>query len=412
MDKHNPAAQDAKKQARPWPTRQTLQGKGKHANATPVRPPAQPASIKPRHRNVRRSFLLLVLLPLIVTMIYLYVFANDQYASTAGFTVRSEETSSATELAGGLTALVGGPSSSNATVLYAFIQSQEMVERIQDDLDIRGHFSEDWLSDPLYSIWPDASIEDLVWFWGRIMRLSYDSGSGLMDVQIRARTAQFAQDISRAIVRESEQMINNLNAQARRDSMANANLDLEAALERLRNAREELAEFRARTQIVDPLADIQGRMGAINNLQQQLAQALVDHDLLLQITSESDPRVRQAERRIEVIQDRISSERLNFATQDVTVFGTDYPRLLARFESLMVDQEFAVLTYTASLAALDAARSNIERQSLYLATYIRPTLAESPAYPQRLLTLSLFAIFLGLIWAALTLIYYSLRDRG
>jgi len=244
------------------------------------------------------------------------------------------------------------------------------------------------------------------------MRLSYDSGSGLMDVQIRARTAQFAQDISRAIVRESEQMINNLNAQARRDSMANANLDLEAALERLRNAREELAEFRARTQIVDPLADIQGRMGVINNLQQQLAQALVDHDLLLQITSESDPRVRQAERRIEVIQERISSERLNFATQDVTVFGTDYPRLLARFESLMVDQEFAVLTYTASLAALDAARSNIERQSLYLATYIRPTLAESPAYPQRLLTLSLFAIFLGLIWAALTLIYYSLRDRG
>ncbi|WP_323034651.1 sugar transporter [Pararhodobacter sp.] len=352
------------------------------------------------------------MLPILVVTIYLYAFASDRYASNTGFTVRSEETSSATELAGGLSALVGGSSSSNANVLYAYIQSQDMVERVQAQLDIRAHFSENWATDPVYSIWPDATIEDLLWFWGRIMRISFDSGTGLMDVQIRANSAQFAQDIARTVVRESERMINDLNAQARTDSMAMANADLDAALERLRSAREELAAFRARTQIVDPQADIQGRMGVINNLQQQLAQALVDHDLLLQTTAETDPRVRQAERRIEVIQERISSERLNFATQDVTVFDTDYPRLIAQFESLMVNQEFAERTYTASLTALDAARSNIQRQSLYVATYIRPTLAQSAEFPQRKLTIILCAIFLILIWAAITLIYYSLRDRG
>ena len=379
----------------------------------PVRPAARPAHIKPRHRRVRLSFFLLVIVPLVTVTIYLYGFAEDQYASTTGFTVRSEETSSATELAGGLSALVGGGSgTSNASVLYAFIQSQEIVERIQAELDFRAHFSENWATDPVYSIWPDATIEDLLWFWGRIMRISFDTGSGLMDVQIRAHSAQFSQDIARAVVRESERMINDLNVQARRDSMASANADLEASLERLRNAREELASFRARTQIVDPVADIQGRMGVINNLQQQLAQALVDHDLLLQTTAESDPRVRQAERRIEVIQDRIASERLTFATQDVTTFDTDYPRLIAQFESLMVNQEFAELTYTAALTALDAARSNIERQSLYVATFIRPTLAQRAEYPQRAMTVILAAIFLVLIWSAITLIYYSLRDRG
>lgn len=377
-----------------------------------VRPPAQTARMKPRHKRTRLSFYMMVVLPLLIVTGYLYLFANDQYASITGFTVRSEETSSATELAGGLTALVGGASSSNTSVLYAYIQSQDMVSRVQEDLDILAHFSENWGSDPVFSIWPDATIEDLLWFWGRIMRISFDSGSGLMDVQIRANTAQFAQDIARVVVRESERMINDLNIQARRDSMANANADLEAALDRLRNAREELTSFRARTQIVDPLADIQGRMGVINNLQQQLAQALVDHDLLLQSTAESDPRIRQAERRIEVIQDRIASERLNFATQDVTVFDTDYPRLIAQFESLMVNQEFAERTYTAALTAMDAARSNIERQSLYLATYIRPTLAQSAEYPQRSMILLLATIFLTLTWAAIILIYYSLRDRG
>tara|TARA_R110002074_G_scaffold21869_16_gene67495 strand:+ start:5727 stop:7001 length:1275 start_codon:yes stop_codon:yes gene_type:complete len=378
----------------------------------PVRRMAPPATLKPRHRGVLFSFSALVLLPLALVTFYLYVFSQDQFSSSTGFTVRSEETSSATEIVGGLSAFIGGSNSSNGDVLHAYIQSQQIVERIQEQMDFRAHYAQYWTSDPVFSIWPDAQIEDLVWFWGRIIRVSYDKASGLMDVQVRAFSAEYARALATAIVRESEGMINALNEQARRDTMANAELDLQAALDRLRSAREALSAFRARTQIVDPTADIQGRMGVINNLQQQLAQALVDHDLLLQITADTDPRVRQARRRIEVIQDRIDTERLNFATQDVTATDTDYPRLIAQFESLVVDQEFAERTYTAALTALDVARSNAERQSLYLATYVRPTLAQRAEYPQRALLTALTAFFLLLVWSVIVLIYYSLRDRG
>ena len=378
----------------------------------PVRPAVQPAHLKRRHYGVLAGLVGLVVLPLIGIGLYLFIFAQDQYASSTAFTVRSEETSSATEIAGGLSAIIGGPSSSNGDVLFAYVQSQQLVLRIQEQLDLRAHYSQNWSTDPAFSIWPEATIEDLLWFWGRILRVSYDQASGLMDLQVRAGTPEFAQQLAMAIVAESEAMINALNIQARNDSMANAQLDLAAAVERLRSAREDLAAFRVRTQIVDPQADIQGRMGVINNLQQQLAQSLVDHDLLLQTSTETDPRVRQAQRRIEVIEARINSERLNFATQDATVFDTDYPRLIAQFESLMVNQDFAERTYTASLTALDAARSNAERQSLYLATYIQPTLAQRAEYPQRFLLWALAAVFLFLTWASLTLIFYSLRDRG
>jgi len=381
--------------------------------AKPIRPMASPARLQRRHRGIFISFALLVVLPVLTVAGYLFFVAKDQYASNTGFTVRSAETSSASELVGGLSSLVGGGGgASNGDVLYAFIQSQQIVESVQRDLDLLGHFSANWNSDPVFSIWPDATIEDLLWFWQRIVRVSYDAGSGLMDVQVLGPTPEYAKAIAERIVSESEQMINQLNEQARRDGMANAQRDLDDALDRLRTAREDLASFRARTQIVDPQADIQGRMGVINNLQQQLAQALVDYDLLLQTSAENDPRVRQAERRIEVIQARISEERRNFATQDVTVFDTDYPRLIAQFESLMVNQEFAERTYTAALAALDSARSNAERQSLYLATFVRPTQAQQSEYPQRWLLTGMAIIFSVLIWASFTLIYYSVRDRG
>lgn len=410
MDSQTPqVAAPAPAKAPPPPN--AAQGRNAQISDGPKMPNG--ASPKRRHRRLFLSLMVMVLAPLVLITGYLFLIANDQYASRTGFIVRSDEATSASELAGGLSSIIGGGTSgANGDVLFAFIRSQEIVERIQSQRDILGHYSAHWGSDPVFSIWPDATIEDLLWFWQRVVTVSYDKNSGLMDVQVLAFDADTAREIARDIVRESEEMINALNEQAQRDSMANADQDLQDALERVRDSREAMASFRARTQIVDPQADIQGRMGVLNNLQQQLAQALVDHDLLLQTATDNDPRIRQAMRRIEVIQERISAERRNFATQDVTVFDTDYPRLIAQFESLMVNQEFAEQTYTAALAARDAARSNAERQSLYLATFVRPTLAQRAEYPQRIITILMSAFFLLMGWGAMSLIYYSLRDRG
>ncbi len=370
------------------------------------------ARVRRRHRGLVLSLILLVLLPVGLSAAYLWTLAEDQYASTAGFTIRQEETGAASQILGGLSQLVGGGSGGNSDLLFEFIQSQVVVEAVNDHIDLVAHYSATWPRDPVFSIWPTATIEDLLWFWKRMVRITFDKSSGLIMIEVRARDAATAQEIARRIVAESEQMINLLNETARRDSMANAQTDLAEALERLRAAREAVAAFRARTQIIDPTADIQGRMGVLNNLQQQLAQALVDYDLLFQTVDTNDPRVRQAERRISVIRDRIVEERRSFAAQDVTVDGTDYPSLLAQYESLRVDQEFTEENYRAALTALEAARSNAERQQIYLATFVRPTLAQRANYPRRVLLVGLTAFFAMMIWSVLALVYYSLRDRG
>lgn len=370
------------------------------------------ARVRRRHRGLFLSIALVILLPLALTALYLFGMARDQYASLTGFTIRQEETSSASDLMGGLAHVFGGGSPGNADLLFEYVQSQEIVERIDARFDLMGHYTADWPADPVYSLWPTATIEDLVWFWGRMVNVTYDKSSGMMLAEVRARDPQSAQTIARMIVEESEVMINRLNETARRDTTRNAEADLDAAVARLRVAREALAEFRVRTQIVDPQADIQGRLGVLNNLQQQLAEALIDHDLLLQTSEASDPRVRQAQRRIDVVRNRITEERRTFAEQDVTVDQTEYPRLIAQYESLLVDQGFAETTYQAALMALDAARSNATRQSLYLASFIQPTFAQRAAYPDRVVILALAAFFLTLLWSVLALIYYSLRDRG
>jgi capsular polysaccharide transport system permease protein len=388
-------------------------GTGPGDGALAARPPAGPARLRRRHRGLLWSFVLLVLLPSATISFYLWIVAEDRYASVTGFTVRQEETGGATKLLGGLTALAGSNLSSDGDILYEFILSHAMVRALDADLDLRGHFSEHWASDPLFALWPEASIEDLEWFWRRILRVSYDRNSGLIEVQVVAYGPGMARDIALGILDQSQQMINRLNDRARADAMRYAEADLAEAVARLKAAREALTTFRTRTQIVDPAADIQGRMGVINNLQQQLAQALIAYDILDQNTTANDPRKLQSAREIEVIRERIARERESFASEtgDGGVKGEDYPRLIAEYEALQVDREFAEESYRAALAALDVARAKASRQSRYLATFVEPTLAETSEHPDRLTIELIAGLVLVLSWAVMVLIFYAIRDR-
>ena len=382
------------------------------ADAAPIRPTVPPARRKRRHVGLVLSLLLVIGGPVLLISTYLMVFAQPQYASKVGFTIRQEETGSASDLLGGLGSMLGASAQSHADLLFEFVQSQEIIENISEDFDLVGHYSQTWSQDPVFSIWPDATIEDMLWFWGRMVRVNYDKASGLLQIQVRARDPQTAQYLAQRIVAESEEMINRLNRAARLDATRNAEADLESSLERLRAARQALAEFRARTQIVDPQADISGRMGVLGNLQEQLASALVDYDLVSQTADENDPRLRQLQRRIDVVRNRIREERESFTQQDITVDDTDYPQLIAQFESLQVDQTFAESTYQAALTAFDSARSNASRQHMYLANFIQPTLAQRAQYPQSALIIALTFFFSLMFWAVMALVYYSLRDRG
>ncbi|WP_139201622.1 sugar transporter [Gemmobacter aquatilis] len=383
------------------------------ATVVEVHPPAGPAQMRLRHRGLLLSFLLLVILPFLISAGYLWGVAQDQYASTVGFTVRREEgATSATELLGGLAQIGASSGSSETDILYEFIQSQEIIAQIDERIGLSDIYAEHWPADPLFALWPGATIEDLQWYWGRVVRISYDAGTHLIELNVLAPNAEDAQRIATEIVAASQRMINDLNVQARADTMRYANEDLASSIARLKAAREALSRFRTRTQIVDPQADIQGRMGVLNNLQQQLAQALIENDIVLGTTQDDDPRREQAARRIQVIRDRITAERQTFATSDDNgTVGENYPELLAAFEGLAVDLQFAEETYRASLAALDVARANASRQTMYLAPYVKPTLPQVAEYPQRFVMIGLIGMFLALAWSIMALIYYSVRDR-
>lgn len=372
----------------------------------------RPATMKKRHYGLIVSFCIIVILPVTTAAWYLYAKAADQYASTLGFTVRSEDVSSAVDILGGLSSSLGGGSGSqDSDILYEFMRSQQLIQNVDDKLALRKIFARHRDTDWLLSFDPEGTIEDLTRYWQRMIRISYDAGSGLMEVRALAFTPEDAKAIAEEIFIENSQIINELSAIARSDATRYAAEDLDQAIERLKQTREALTTFRLTNQIVDPNADIQAQMGLLTTLQTQQAGALIDLDLLADIARDGDPRLEQAQRRLDVIEARIEAERQKFGVGGQGPGGVEFATTIADFERLTVDREFAEMAYKASLSARDASVAEANRQSRYLATYIKPTLAQKSEFPQRIILTAMIALFSSLFWSIFSLIYYALRDR-
>lgn len=374
-----------------------------------VAAPAGRSRLHPRHYRLAVSFALMVLLPVVVSAWYLWAHAANQYASVAGFSVHREDGNPAAGLLGGLAGL-SGSGSSDTDILYQYINSQQLVAEVDRRLGLRAMWSSP-AGDPIFAYPAPGSIESLVDYWRKMVSVRYDSGARLIEVQVLAFAPQDAQAIATAILASSTEMINRLNDVAAVDGQRFAQAELARTKDRLIAARAEVTRFRNLNQMVDPGAELAVQSGIIATLQQELTGAQVHLDLLQSTTIATDLRLPPAERRVAVISAQIAAERAKLGQGDVRATNGSYADLVAEFERLGLERQFAEEAYLAARAANEVTLADVGRQGRYLAAHILPTLPEAARYPARMTRLLVIATFALALWAVGALIYYALRDR-
>ena len=380
------------------------------AAAVPVRNPAAPAQIRRRHRGIMALAFLLIVVPGMATAVYMWGFAVDQYVSTAGFAIRSQNASSSPfDFLGAF----GGGSSSTAKdtdILYNFVGSQQLVQKLDKDIGVQAIYSKP-KNDPLFSYDPSGTIEDLVKYWGRMVQVNYDNSTGLMQLNTYAFTPEDAQRVAQSVLDESSRIVNKLAAVARDDTTKYAKESLDVAQSRLKDARAALTQFRIANNIVDPTIDITSQSAIVTSLTQQLVQAQVELAMLKQgAAASSDPRMASLDQRIAIIQSRITEEQDKVRAGDGTG-SKGYAEIVSNYERLSADSEFSERAYMTALASFDVAETDAQHKQVYLATYEAPTLAQAATAPRRLLMLIAVMVIGFLSWSIITLVYYALRDR-
>jgi capsular polysaccharide transport system permease protein len=242
--------------------------------------------------------------------------------------------------------------------------------------------------------------------------VSFDASTGIVEFEVRTFDPESAERIAAFVLDESTDLVNRLSLAARNDAVRLARGVLDEAEARLRDVRLRIRAFRDVEQQLDPTENARAALGLVSGLEGELANAEVELDAQLKLVGERSPRIPVLRQRIASLKARIAEERSRLGAGSAErSTHENLSRLLADYEELAVEREFAENAYVSALRSYEQAQIETRRQMRYLAAHIAPTRSVEAQYPRRwLIALTVF-LALSVTWAVLLLIAYNVRDR-
>jgi capsular polysaccharide transport system permease protein len=353
----------------------------------------------PRHRRshiavmtglwAHRWFLLIVGLPTLVAAIYFGLIAADRFESESKFVVRSPGSVAASQI----TSLVGGSSivrsSDDTYIVHAYMRSRDAVRKLSREIGLRALLARPE-ADVLWR-YPGPLFRDndeRLWrHFQRFLSLEYDSTTGISTLKVQAFRAKDARDIAEMLLSDAELLINRLSDRSQGDAVRSASEEVERSRERARAALERITTFRRTHAVVDPGRMSNAALETMTRLALELAQTNAQL-LELQKSSPDSPQATSLRHRKSALEEQIQRERAALAGADQSLAP-----LIAEYDRLVLEREFAERAFASAQSALDIARIEAQRQRLFLERISTPAPADYPRYPQRLLNiLAVFAI--------------------
>ena len=355
------------------------------------------------------SFVALVLIPTAVAAAYYFAVAADQYVAEFRFTLNTADAPRLDPLS----LLTGNATQSSATleaqILTQYISSRTIVEEIDKSLDVRRLFSPpeaDWWARLMHS----ASAEELAHYWKGQVDPFYDPASGTVTVRVRAFAPADALRLSQAVVGACEKLVNDLSLRARRDALRNAEAEVAETEKRLKSALGKIRAFRDREGMIDPERSAEAAGTLATRLRDQLLQANTELATLRTYMRDNAPTVKVLKARIRSLETQRRALAHEMTDPD-KVRSDTLAHALGSYEELESERKFAEAAYQHALQGLDQARANADRQHVFVASFVPPSLPEEALYPRRWRSLGTIALMAFAVWGIGGLAAQSIRDH-
>ncbi|MBV9377258.1 MAG: hypothetical protein JO320_19775 [Alphaproteobacteria bacterium] len=251
---------------------------------------------------------------------------------------------------------------------YAVVQylgSRDVIDDLCKTLDLRGIFSRpeaDWLA----RLQLPVSIEELVRYWKGQVDAFYDITNGTIVVRARAFTPDDALRLAQAILASAEQLVNDLSARARRDTLSNSEKEVHRTERRLKTALARLREFRDREGIIDPRKTADATQALAGRIRDEIVRTDTELSTVKHYMRADAPSVRMLEARVQSLQAQLRSVESQVTDTEKSQSEV-LSRVMGAYERLESERSFAERAYQHALEALDRARVNADRQQVYIA---------------------------------------------
>jgi capsular polysaccharide transport system permease protein len=362
-----------------------------------------------RSRRLALRLGLYVLLPSALATTYYAGFATPQFESHATFTVLSSEQRPALGVGGLLAGLAEGVGGGHdALIVRDYVLSRDMLARLNKERGFIAHYqsrSADFIS----RLGANASFEEAYEYFGHKVTCDYDQVSGAVTVHVRAFSPEQAASLSAAILSYSEEMVNKLSDRERRDRTAYADAGVKRAEERLTAARKVIVELQRQHSEFNPLATATSLMSIRTSLEGELAKARAEVMQLRSYMQDDAPQLRAAKERVKAISAQVAGESRKLV-DPVKPGGLNSS--FSEFEAAMVEKEFAQKAYESSMATLEVARADADRQHRYVAIIASPSKPDEATYPHRIRAALTSFLVCFLLWGTITMMTAAVREHA
>jgi capsular polysaccharide transport system permease protein len=360
-----------------------------------------------RIKKVNRLFVLTVVIPTTIAVVYFGLIASDIYVSESRFVVRSPQRQSQTSVVGALLQGTGFSRAQDDTYpVIDYIQSRDALSEINRGNYIADAFSKQGDIVSRFNTQFDGSFEALWRYYNRhIASVTLDPTSGIATLQVRAYTAQDANHINEKLLAISEQLINRMNDRAARDTVKFAERQVDLAAAKAKDAAAALASYRNSYTVFDPDRQSALQLQQVTSLQTQLFAAQTQL-MQLQSISPQNPQIPVLKTYIDTIQKQIQS-----ATGGVTGGKGSLSEKAAAYARLQLDAQFADKQLASAMAALENARDEAERKQLYLERLVQPNTPDVAIEPKRIRGIATVLVIGLVAWASLSLLVAAVREH-
>lgn len=356
-------------------------------------------------------FVILFVLPVALVGGYFYLVASDRFVTEARFALRpalgnvdkvdSEKTGSDDSLPRQMIA-------QDTLITMNYIASRQMVETLERQMPVRDLFTRDSI-DYLSRAKSDVPIERFMRYWGYRVVTKLDSHAGIITLTVAAFDPTESFELAKAILAESERMVNDLSIKARNAAMAETNRELALAEERMLKTRQAVRELRNRGGVLDAKATNTNNLTMIAGLRKQRIDLAVQLSLGLRDLSSDARPIKDIKAQIRDLDDNIEKIERQTASSDPNEQQI-LSDLLTQFEAYDNQRKDAEAYYTKVLSANEAARVLAARQIEFFTPVVEPVMPLSSIEPRRAFFTSIAAIVALLVFGlAVVIRKYSVQ---
>lgn len=365
-------------------------------------------------RRRRKMFLLLtrlsffVMLPTILVGYYFAFMATPMYATNSEFVIQQAEPASGAGGLGGMFAGTSMATQQDSITVQSYLASRAAMVRLDEDHGFRAHFSDPSI-DAIQRLEPDATNEAMFKIYQDRVKISYDTTEGILRMEVIAADPETSQAFSNALIKYSEEQVDQLTQRLREDQMAGARSSYENAEFRRSEALAEWLKVQQDTQTVDATSETAAIISQVSALEQQRQQLQLSLTEKQGVRRPNQAQVDGLRNQIQNIENLIADLRNQMTS--TSSGGTSVAQNNTRLRLAEENYTFQTMIVQQALAQMEAAQIEASRQVRYLSLGVEPVAPDEATYPKVFENIVLAALVFAGIYLMISLTASILREQ-